>query len=118
MSSVDPVDRTVWELLELLDRERVAIRTMRGETVAALADEKQRLVEQLLTVTTSGNPAHVDGVRRASAALRRNGILLASARDILRDALGAAVVPSPIVPGRASIHERPTSRPALVSVRG
>ncbi len=90
----------------LLAEERAAIRTLDAGRVLELSLEKERLVEALRTPTASRSPAPkppADRLRRLGDDLRRNAVLLAHARDCIRDVVaghGAADAPLPARSGR------------------
>lgn len=82
-------DDPIGELEVLLREEREAIRRLDGSAVLSFARRKQEL---MAAVRSRGSP--LDGVtavrlRALVPTLRQNGVLLAHARDIIRDALAA-----------------------------
>lgn len=85
----------VLELLgALLVEERSALRTRNAAAVAGFAIEKENLVTRLQASAVAESesvrsPAVRERLGSIAAELRRNAILLASARDALRDALEA-----------------------------
>jgi hypothetical protein len=87
------VEDTLGELRKLLEEEREAILRLDGARVLDMAARKHALVARLRD--GSGGlqalpPEAARGLRELVAALRHNGILLAHARDVLRDAISAA----------------------------
>jgi hypothetical protein len=79
---VNSLDR----LEAVLEEERVALLHLDGDTVTRCAEAKQRLVDELLAT----DPKDPSTLRRVRDGLRRNGVLLAQARDCLRDAIREA----------------------------
>jgi hypothetical protein len=82
---------TLDRLEALLIEERTAIRTLDTEAVAASADEKERLFAALTSAPKAELATLAPRIRELSQALRHNGILLAHARDCVRDALATAL---------------------------
>jgi hypothetical protein len=95
----------------LLQEERAALRRLDADAVVAFAEEKETLVRALVAIAggdrASDEAANGDGaaspprpetvevpaperMRALQADLRRNAVLLAHARDCLRDTLRAA----------------------------
>ncbi len=104
-------DDAIDQLERLLREERDAIKRLDGARVLAFAKQKEELVASL--VADAGLDAgRKDRLRRLVPALRENGVLLAHARDIVRDALGAAGVVA------RSERAASTSARRLLSVRG
>lgn len=77
------------ELERLLREEREAIRALDGARVLAFAQRKEDLVRSLVGPDGSLDAAQSERLRALLPALRQNGVLLAHARDIVRDALAA-----------------------------
>jgi len=77
-------------MVELMALEREALRQRDAGQVLALADEKESLLE-FMQERMKGriSKGTAERLRSVAADLRRNGILLAFARDSLRDALAA-----------------------------
>jgi hypothetical protein len=104
------------ELEQLLRDEREAIRRLDGASVLSYAERKEALVRGL---QKDGRVlSREDGARlRALApALRHNSVLLAHARDVLRDALVAVRADlAPAMKGQAQTASAP---PRILSVRG
>ncbi len=91
----------------LLEEERVALRGLDGHRVGAIADEKTALIDQLQQVGVAARTDLSPRLRNLSAGLRRNAVLLAHARDCLRDVLSV-------------IHGAPTgalNMPSVASAR-
>lgn len=82
------------ELEGLIRDERKAIVAFDGETVARLADRKEHLLAELAKSDTQVD-LRVDRQRFLSVAaeLRHNGILLAHARDCLKEAIDVVKKP-------------------------
>lgn len=78
------------ELRALLVEERLAIRKLDSAAVAAAADRKQRLLDELSACAANDHATVVAELGALVPELRRNGVLLAHARDCLRDAIAAA----------------------------
>ncbi len=96
----------------LLEEERVALRGLDGNRVGAIADEKSALIEQLQQVGLAGRSELSPRLRDLSAGLRRNAVLLAHARDCLRDVL------SVIHGAPTGSTKTPSAAPARISLRG
>lgn len=101
----------VTELRALLESEREAIRRLDAARVEEIATEKQRLVDAIATVQPE---PLIAALRELVHDLRRNAVLLAHARDCLRDVIAAAA------PGAATVEGRRSSmRPgARLSITG
>jgi hypothetical protein len=74
----------------LLEQERRAIRGLDGAGVARAAEEKEALVRALCTQGDLDGAGLELRLRALTSGLRRNGVLLAHARDCLRDVLVAS----------------------------
>ncbi|MSP26004.1 MAG: hypothetical protein EXR75_12755 [Myxococcales bacterium] len=83
MTAADALAR----LRELVVEERDAIRAVDSERVVGLADEKERLICALRDGMASAGQAERDLFPKVVASLRENGVLLAHARNCLRDVL-------------------------------
>lgn len=103
------VARTVAALEALLTEERAAIRALDGPAVDHAASRKLALVEALRNFPPEALRAEGRHITRLVAQLRQNGVLLAHARDCLRDAV-AARADRPLSPDS---HDRPVSRPGV-----
>jgi hypothetical protein len=84
------VDGALTEIEALLSEEREAIRRLDGKRVLELAARKQELVGELAANRDAFTPDMAGRLQALTPALRHNGILLAHARDVLRDAVAAA----------------------------
>jgi hypothetical protein len=71
----------------LLEDERVAIRRLDSAAVEHLNDQKLALAEALRAVSVAGDAESVACLKRVSALLRRNAILLAHAREATSGAI-------------------------------
>lgn len=100
------------ELERLLREERDAIRTLDGTKVLAFAKRKEEIVRSLVGPGASLEAAQSQRLKALVPALRHNGVLLAHARDIMRDALAAV--------GMATkpAHSISATQRRLLSVRG
>jgi hypothetical protein len=109
-------DEALTQLEALLSDERDAIRRVDGARVLELAARKVALIEELEARRSAFTPQATARLQALTPALRHNGILLAHARDVLRDAVaaaraqGASLIRSPSAPVKS---ERPS-----LSVRG
>ncbi len=95
----------------LLEEERQAIRRLDGESVHRISAEKTDLFLEIRNVVRENNEL-ASQFRGLAAGLRRNAVLLAHARDCLRDVLAAVVESGPATPFAAS------GANARLSVRG
>lgn len=111
---MDP--RAALERLEaLLVEEREAIRSLDSERVALAAAEKENLLTIFVGAKADEKKALAPRLGDLVPKLRHNGVLLAHARDCLRDAL-AALGQRPF---NESLRMAPTVRPGLrLSVTG
>jgi|SRR5579863_343287 hypothetical protein len=104
------------ELEALLASERDAIRRLDGPAVLECAKRKQELVAELLARRGALGPKDAALLQSLTPALRQNGILLAHARDVVRDAIAAmrreSASPT-YATARPMIHAR-----SMLSVRG
>lgn len=99
-----PSELALDRLEQLLDEERDALRRLDGARVEALTDEKSALVHAL-PESLPARPDLAPRLRALAAGLRRNAVLLAHARDCLRDVL-------------AVVHEAPGPAAAHLSLHG
>jgi len=107
------VERILAELDELVGEEREAIRRLDGSRVLEFATRKQALVAELCRHRTTMSPESVKRLQMLVPRLRQNGVLLAHARNVLRDAVavmrracGPLVLPLPASPAGATISVR------------
>jgi hypothetical protein len=108
-------DDALTELEQLLRDEREAIRRLDGATVLAFAERKEALMHALRKAVPLSAEQGAR-LRALTPLLRHNSVLLAHARDVLRDALVAVRAES-----APSIKEqgRPAAvAPRILSVRG
>lgn len=87
-------DAILAKLDQLLEDERVAIRSLDGRRVEALAAEKAVLANKLLGLDARQRSRLAPRIKAVAGKLRQNGILLVHARGILADVLrlrGAAM---------------------------
>ena len=106
------------ELERLLADERAAIRRLDGAQVVELAQRKRQIVESLQARRPEITPALAARFQALAPALRHNGILLAHARNVLRDVVTCLAGRSIVQPvSRPSTSAAP---PAVrsISVRG
>jgi hypothetical protein len=100
------------ELGQLLKEERDAIRQLDGARVLIYAERKESLLRGLGTLSKE----NTERLHALAPALRHNSVLLAHARDVLRDALVVArtelgaTTPTRALPAGMA--------PRLLSVRG
>ena len=101
----------------LLIEERSAIVALDATRVAGIAEEKESLMTALRDALPAVGVEHRPRLRELRDALRQNALLLAHARDCLRDALAAFCVDAPASSksARGALAARPGAR---VSIRG
>ncbi len=104
----------ITQLERVLREEREAIGRLDGAKVLDCAKEKEALVASLRGVNGTFEQSARARLRALVPALRHNGILLAHARDILRDALSAARAAQRPVAGAPLAR----AAPRVLSVRG
>jgi hypothetical protein len=116
---VTTIDGALTRLEALLKEEREAIAALSADRVARLAAEKEVLFSILETATEPERRAFAPRLHALAPALRHNGVLLAHARDCLRDALAtiAGEMPS-VAPPRAASPSVPAPRRTRLSVTG
>lgn len=90
----------------LLVEERAALRCRDAALVATQAHEKEELLEVISRQRQNLVPAQAGRLRTLSSELRHNAILLAYARDSLRDALALLERTSEGVPSVAPASAR------------
>ncbi len=76
---------SIERLEQLLVHERDAIRRVDGSTVEALADEKVTLLNGMDRETLRADSSLTARFRKVSTELRNNAVILAHARNCLRD---------------------------------
>jgi hypothetical protein len=84
------LEEALTDLEALLSQERDAIVRLEGARVLELAARKQELVGFLASRRGAFTPRAAARFKALAPAMRHNGILLAHARDVLRDAVAAA----------------------------
>jgi hypothetical protein len=106
----------ITELEQLLRDEREAIRQLDSARVLSYAERKEALVEGLKRDGGLNSAENAARFRALAPALRHNSILLAHARDVLRDALvSVRAEVAQVLPSRP----RPVGAvPRMISVRG
>ena len=108
-------DDALTQLERLLVEERKSIRRLDGAGVLAFAEQKAAIMTALVR---PDGALSADDARRLHAltpALRHNGVLLAHARDVLRDALSAV---RPELGAAVCSSSLAVSAPRILSVRG
>jgi len=86
-----PVKTDIGQLRALLHEERDAIRRLDSASILAAAERKQSLLADLQAHIAAGLGAIVvDALRELMPLLRQNLVLLAHARDCVRDAIDAS----------------------------
>jgi len=101
----------------LLEQERLAIRSLDAQRVASLADQKEALLGALRACSLPTQPQFAERMTKLVKELRRNGVLLANARDCLRDVLSACQGGSQL-PSHARGAHAAALPPTMVSYRG
>src|SRR5258708_11006521 len=107
----------ITELEQLLRDEREAIRRLDGARVLSYAERKEALLGALREGGAPLSEENAAGLQDVVPALRHNSVLLAHARDILRDAIVAtrAELGAPAV---SKAQAAPGAAPRIISVRG
>jgi hypothetical protein len=113
---VSQAHEALTELEVLLETERTALRDLDAETVLSVAEKKELILTKLAAEGVLDRPELQERLRALVVHLRHNGVLLAQARDVVRDAVRAGRLE--LQPGRL-----PTSPPRYptgvrVSTRG
>jgi flagellar biosynthesis/type III secretory pathway chaperone len=75
------------KLEELLEEERMAIRTLKGARVHGIACEKLELMKALEAIVPEARQAFGPRVKEVVRRLRHNSVLLVHAKSILAEAL-------------------------------
>lgn len=105
------------ELEQLLREEREAIRRLDGASVLTYAERKEAIVKVLQNGDQKLSKESAARLRALVPALRHNSVLLAHARDVLRDALVATR--TGFAPASPTTPTRPAeAAPRILSVRG
>jgi hypothetical protein len=106
----------ITELEQLLRDEREAIRQLDSARVLSYAERKEALVGSLKQGGKTLSEENATRLRALAPALRHNSVLLAHARDVLRDALVAVQAEhGPALPAQP---RPPAPVPRIISVRG
>jgi flagellar biosynthesis/type III secretory pathway chaperone len=111
------VAEALTELEALLVEERDAIRRLDGQAVLEFARRKQALMATLAGQRDALGPRDATRLQGLTPALRQNGVLLAHARDVLRDAI-AVLRRETAPPTYATTRNILPLRRSLLSVRG
>lgn len=74
-------------LSALLEEERLALRRLDAAAVLSIANQKESILTTLSAEGVLAMPGVRDRLRAFVVHLRHNGVLLAQARDVVRDAL-------------------------------
>ncbi len=113
-----PVAEDLRLLRSLIERERAVIRTRDSEAILHTAQQKEALLASLRRHADLGHGGAVrDGLRDLVPLLRQNLVLLAHARDCLRDAIEA--VRGEAVPSVSAVSASAPLRPGMrISVVG
>jgi hypothetical protein len=82
-------DEILAEFKVVLADERAAIRKADATAVLQAAAKKEKLAADLVECGAWTNPDLLGGLSKLVEELRNNGVLLAHARDLLRDAIAA-----------------------------
>jgi hypothetical protein len=106
----------ITELEQLLREEREAIRQLDSARVVSYAERKEALVGDLKQGGAALSADNAARLRALAPALRHNSVLLAHARDVLRDALVA--VRAELSPALPTQPRSPAPIPRIISVRG
>ena len=105
------------ELEQLLREEREAIRRLDGAAVLVFAERKEAIMRGLQkNGAASLSPDDAARLRSLTPMLRHNSVLLAHARDVLRDALVA--VRAQVAPVVKEQGHTAGPAPRMISVRG
>jgi len=111
-------EATLDRLDDLLARERAAIRGLDSERTLSIAEEKAQLMVELGPLV-AGRADLAERLRVSTRAMRDNCVLLAHARDCLRDALGSFAREMNAGPRTgARTTDAPPRRGLYVSVKG
>jgi flagellar biosynthesis/type III secretory pathway chaperone len=108
------IKKTLDDLEELLEEERRAILTLDAESVARIAEDKERALGALRDAQQSLKPMR-ENVARVVQKARHNCLLLANARDAIRGVVKSLAPELAKEPKRGGYHKEP-SRGVRVSV--
>lgn len=103
------------QLTRLLAEERDAVIRLDAALVVRIAEEKESLIAVLRDGLPTLGEEHRSTLRELRDDLRLNTVLLAHARDLLRDALAAFHIEEPTGGGLPRSTFRPGAR---ISIRG
>ncbi len=113
------IDGALTRLETLLLEEREAISGLDADRVARISAEKEALFSMLEAATEVERRAFAPRLHGLAPALRHNGVLLAHARDCLRDALAAMAGEMPsLARPRGNAPTIPAPRRPRLSVTG
>jgi hypothetical protein len=116
---VTTIEGALGRLEILLQEERGAIAVLDADRVARIAAEKEALFSILETATEPERRAFAPRLHALAPALRHNGVLLAHARDCLRDALATMAGEMPaLAQPRGNAPTVPAPRRTRLSVTG
>ncbi|MFO0592813.1 MAG: hypothetical protein U0441_35040 [Polyangiaceae bacterium] len=104
-------------LRDLIEQERQVIRTRDSAAILAMAEQKEAVLASLKKHAEDGQSQAVrEGLKDLAPALRQNLVLLAHARDCLRDAIETlrGEVMSPLSANKPASPLRPGMRISVV----
>ena len=78
------------ELRAVLGTERDAIRRLDANSVVSAAEKKEALIKLVTTASEDDKPGLIMALGHVREDLKRNLVLLAHARDVVRDAVARA----------------------------
>ena len=109
----------ILQLENILREEREAIRRLDGDMVLAFARQKEAIMATLRREDGALEPTQRKRLAALAPALRHNGVLLAHARDVLRDAIAAARAGAAAAASAGSTSSAARHLPPrILSVRG
>ena len=88
------VDTTLDQLEHLIDEERAAIRNIEVDRLEGFAERKLLLMQALLSSGLTDRTDLTERFKSCVDELRQNGILLAHARNCVRDVIQIVAAPS------------------------
>lgn len=112
-----PVMADLIRLRDLIEQERQVIRTRDSAAILAMAEQKEAVLASLKKHAEDGQSQAVrEGLKDLAPALRQNLVLLAHARDCLRDAIETlrGEVMSPLSANKPASPLRPGMRISVV----